>query len=374
LVDLIWLAVVVIARSTIAKEPTMAPNRIFRDTPFEPDSLPLDSARGAFEWLVTGPAPLSVDGRFFPGLPARRVPLDELRELLLDTSLPLAAVDLVWMHLVTRSRDEGGAWTVACVGVALPALFAVAAKLSAKFADDHRDIHAAVLTGFLSELATIDLIRPWVMWRLRCAALRAGHRFIREALDRPMPAAEDFHSSEPTPPWGHPDFVLARAVAEGAITGAEAELIGSTRLEDYSLTAAAADAGVKVTTLQWARSQAEARLVAWLREQAPHDDPGDRRDRDVEIHAVSAVTITAAANGTGTGLRRPRGKSRRVTTSAEKLAVTVRYRPREKGAESGVGGCGRTPAAPAHTTSLDRPTRTTRRPSRVTPEVPPCAA
>ena len=351
----------------------MATNRTFSSAPFERDSLPLDSARTAFEWLVTGPEPLSIDGRFFPGLPRRRVPVDELRELLLDPGLSLPAVDLVWMHLVARSRDEGGAWTVACVGVALPALFAIAAELCARYADDHRDVHAAVLTGFLSELASINLAKPWILWRLRCAGLRAGHLFIRDALERPLPSDEDFHSSEPTPPWGHPDFVLARAVAEGAITCDEAELIGATRLEDYSLSAAAADAGVNVTTLQWVRGQAEARLVAWLSEQAPHDDPGDRRERDVEIRAVNAATITTAANGTVTGLRQPAGKSRRVTTSTERLSVTVRYRTWKKAPESGVGGRGRTPAALAHNTSPDRPTGTTRRPSSTTPEVPRCA-
>jgi hypothetical protein len=31
--------------------------------------MPLDTARTAFDWLVTGPAPVSLDGRLFPGLP-----------------------------------------------------------------------------------------------------------------------------------------------------------------------------------------------------------------------------------------------------------------------------------------------------------------
>ncbi|HEX8870839.1 MAG TPA: hypothetical protein VF821_34565 [Lentzea sp.] len=351
----------------------MASSHLFRSNSFGRDSLPLDCAETAFEWLVTGPDPLSVDGRYFPGLPARRVPLDELRTRLLEGDLPLAAVDLIWMHLVTRSRDEGDAWTVACVGMALPALFAIALKLAARFADEHHDLHAAVLTGFLSELATVDLARPSVMWRLRCAAFRAGHVFIREALDRPMPSDEDFHSSEPTPPWGHPDFVLARAVAEGAITRDEAELIGSTRLEDYPLTRAAADIGVNVTTLEEARGEAEARLVAWLRDQAPHDDPGDRDERDVEIRAVNAATISSAANGPTDNLRQPRGNSRRVTTSVQKLAVTVRYRTWKKTPVSGVGGCGSNAVAPAHTTSPDRSAGTAQPPSDTTPEVPRCA-
>ncbi|GLY71681.1 hypothetical protein [Amycolatopsis taiwanensis] len=348
----------------------MAPKSKSRSIPFGRDSLALDNARTAFDWLVTGPAPLSIDGRFFPGLPDRRVPLDELRELLCDPRLPMSAVDLVWMHLVTRSRDEGGAWTVACVGVALPALFAIAAELCAPYADDYRDIHAAVLTGFLSELATVDLARPWVMWRLRCAALRAGHVFVREALDRPMPSDEDFHSSEPTPPWGHPDFVLARAVAEGAITGDEAELIGSTRLEDYTLEAAAADTGTSVTALQRARAHAEARLLEWLTEQAAHDDSNsDPNQHDIATHALNDAAITTAANRL-----RPARLSRSGTDVPARFSVTVRYRAGKNRPESGVEGRGRTPAAPAHTTSLDRPTGTTRRLSGTTPEeLPRCA-
>lgn len=44
---------------------------------------PLDAARRAFRLLVTGPHPISLDGDRFPGLPSRRLALDELRDLLL---------------------------------------------------------------------------------------------------------------------------------------------------------------------------------------------------------------------------------------------------------------------------------------------------
>lgn len=342
--------------------------------PFGRDCLPLDAARTAFEWLVTGPDPVSVEGRCFPGLPRRRVPLDELRDLLLDPALPMSTVDPVWVHLVTRSRDEGGPWTVGCVGVALPALFAIAGELCARFADDHHDVHAAVLTGFLSELARVDLGRPWVMWRLRCAALRAGHLFVRDALERPMPSDEDFHSGEPTPPWGHEDFVLARAVAEGVITGEQAELIGSTRLEpEYTLRQAAADRGVSYKAVEQVRRRAEHRLAAWLAEQAPHDDPGDRRERDVEIRAVNAATITAAArDALHPATRRP-DRSRTVAASGGKSSKKVRRSVLKNVPESGVEGCGGGAVTPAHTTPPDRPTGTTPRPSSTTSEVPRCA-
>jgi hypothetical protein len=351
----------------------MDSRHVLNCVPFGRDSLPLDAARTAFEWLVTGPRPACIEGWRFPGLPRRRVPLDELRDLLLDSGLPMSTVDPVWVHLVTRSRDEGGAATVGCVGVALPALFSIAAELCAPFADDHHDIHAAILTGFLSELASVDLARPWVMWRLRCAALRAGHLFIRDALERPMPSEEEFHSSEPRPPWGHEDFVLARAVAEGAITGEQAELIGATRLEpEYTLAQAAADWGVSYDTIAHVRVRAERRLAAWLTEQAPHDDPSDRCDRDVEIRAVHAATIIAAARDAARPATPQPDQSHTVTNVGGKSSKKVRGRVSKKTPKSGVEGCGRKAATPAHATSPTRPAGITRWPSGTTPGVPRC--
>ena len=150
----------------------------------------------------------------------------------------------VWAHLVLRSRTDGATWTLGCVGVALPALTTIAATLTARLAGDPSDIHAAVLTGFVTELARVDLRKPRVMLRLRWAAYRAGHAALREALDAPVPAGNRCRSTEPAPAWGHPDFVLARAVAEKVITADEAELIGSTRLEAHPLATAAAQRGL----------------------------------------------------------------------------------------------------------------------------------
>lgn len=55
---------------------------------FERGDMPLDAVRSAFEWLVVGPHPVGVDGRLFPGLPTRPVPLDELRDRLLNRRCP----------------------------------------------------------------------------------------------------------------------------------------------------------------------------------------------------------------------------------------------------------------------------------------------
>jgi hypothetical protein len=226
----------------------------------------LDVARDTFTWLVTGPAPLSIDGRRFPGLPRRSVALDELRDRLLARQCPQATRDAVWAHLVACSRDRGASWTVGAVGVALPALTSVAARLTARLAGDPVDVHAEVLRGFLTELPVIDLRRPRIMLRLRWAAYRCGHAALSEALGGPTPTGLGSRSCPPIQPWGHPDLVLARAVAEGVLTRIEADLIGATRLEEMPLADWARARGVGLKTTYSTRERAERRLVAYLRE------------------------------------------------------------------------------------------------------------
>ena len=342
----------------------MAAHDTFPRAAFERDSMPLDNARTAFEWLVTGPHPVSIDGRLFPGLPACRMPLDELRERLLRRHCPQALRDAVWRHLVLLARTEGGTWTVGAVGVALPALTTIAAKLSAKFVGDPGDIHAAVLAGFVAELAKIDLRKPRVMLRLRWAAYRAGHVCVREALDAPVPSGNGFRSSAPPPPWGHPDFVLARAVAENAITANEAELIGSTRLEGVALATAAEERGVAYEAAKKTRQRAERRLIAYLLD-APTEPHTACTDRDLATQVADTVLITDAAHAAVVS----RGLSPSVIELSTYTGKKVHRRVSPKGLETGVQGCGRAPATPAHITSLDRPAA----PSSPTPEVPRCA-
>jgi hypothetical protein len=366
---------------------------------FERDSMPLDAARAAFEWLVAGPHPVSVDGRLFPGLPARRVPLSELRDRLLRRRCPQALRDAVWAHLVLLARTEGGTWTVGCVGVALPALTSTAAALSARFAGDPSDIHAAVLAGFLAELATVNLRRPRIMLRLRWAAYRAGHTAVREALDAPVPSGHGFRSTTPPPPWGHPDFVLARAIAEGAITPAEAELIGATRLEGVPLADAAAERDLSYQAAKKARLRAEHRLVAYLLDSAPdtahdtaEDSAGDSaadavpggashhrhtgpREHDLATRVAESMLITDAAERatatvtpshtvTGPPMRTARKAPKKP---AQKPAKKRGARVSPQGRFSGVQGCGRRPATPAHTTPPPTPPPTQ-------PELPPQSA
>jgi len=320
--------------------------------------LPLDTARDTFTWLVTGPHPLSIDGRLFPGLPNRLVPLDDVRDRLLRRRCPRRTRDAVWTHLVLRSRSEGTTWTVACVGMALPALASSARWLAARYRGERADVHAAVLVGFLEALATVEVRTAGVLSRLRWAARRAGQAALEESLDAPTPIALGFRSASPRLPGGHPDLVLARAVAEGILTPTEADLIGTTRLERVPLAewARAHDAGLKATYS--ARDRAEHRLVAYLRDNTPDIDTDD-----LVLSSVVAATTLASASpppasppdlSLAVSGRRRNGRPASVTTSSPSVRKTR--------SGSGLLRCGDSTPVSA------RP-----RPSSPSSEVSPCA-
>jgi DNA-directed RNA polymerase specialized sigma24 family protein len=228
------------------------------------ESSPLHTVETAFVALCTEPKPLALFGAaVHTQLPARWMPLDELRKALIGKKYDLHVCDAVWREIIDRSRTEGVAWTIAAAGMAAPALKWVAGMYAPNFDGDRDDLDAEILTGFLEHLATIDTSRPAILHRLRYAAQRAGERAAKVDAAHRKPHAES-ESTPPKSPWGHPDLVLNRAVAEGAITEAEADLIGSTRLEDVHLAEAAEMLGITVNAAKIRRQRAEARLVAWL--------------------------------------------------------------------------------------------------------------
>lgn len=237
----------------------------------------LDTLEVAFRLLATGPKPLALDGRRLGhGLPARPVPLDELRSLLLHPSTSFAARDAAVAELLRCAQRQRGAWLVGLAGVLTPGLRRIARQLANAYPGEQADIDAEVLTGFLEGL---DRVHPGgrslarrLLWhgfnrgkRLRLAELAAMIRRV----------GVDADSLAPTPPAGHPDIVLARAVARGVLTGDEAELIAMTRLEHLDMRQLAAAGGYRPNSLWNRRLRAENRLVAWLRtgEVPPPRDP-----------------------------------------------------------------------------------------------------
>ena len=87
---------------------------------------------------------------------------------------------------------------------------------------------------------------------------------MREELSEQGRLTHAAHAFPPHRPWGHPDLVLADAVLEGVISADDAELIGSTRLEDQNLKQAARVRGITHAAARHRRSRAERRLVEYL--------------------------------------------------------------------------------------------------------------
>ncbi|GAB3000713.1 MULTISPECIES: hypothetical protein [Amycolatopsis] len=308
---------------------------------FVKDSDVFAMARSSFAWLVTGPEPVSVDGREIPGLPPRLVPLDELGTMLLAEDCTQATRDAAWAYLITRARTEGGTWTVACVGLALPVLLRVAAIVTRRFTGDTHDLNAAVLTGFLAELREVDLIRPAILARLYYAAYREGRLALHDAVGGPIPAGDLVFDSAPPPrPEGHQDLVLATAVRAGAITADEAGLISETRVGETSLAEAAHARGMTYKATAKIRERAEPRLAAYLIEQsadAAATSPAEQSDSPAPPRVRRGPARTRRTEQT-TGTRRTR--LRNVTRGGAVPEKKVRRTVSQNGPKSRIASRG----------------------------------
>ncbi|MGC9667414.1 hypothetical protein ACNTMW_12765 [Planosporangium sp. 12N6] len=239
---------------------------------------PFDVAATAFRLLTTGPDPLSIDGAALGGgLPRRRIALSELAAILMHPSCGYAASDRAWRLLIERARTDGSAWVVGAVGVALPGLRQAAYRLRG-FSGD---VQAELLTAFVAALREVKVGGPRVVQRLLSATFTAARAALR--ADEPRAKAPG-ELPVPAPTTGHPDVVLARAVAVGVITPAEAELIGATRLDGVAVADYAARLGKAPKAVYKARDRAEERLVAAV-------CSGDLSDEDAQVIAEATMTV-----------------------------------------------------------------------------------
>ncbi|MET8986951.1 hypothetical protein ABZW49_16000 [Nonomuraea wenchangensis] len=225
----------------------------------------LGAAERTFQLLIAGPSPLSVDGCLIGhGVPQRSIELGELKALLLAPGAEDELKDAVWAHLVRRSRSDGPAWVVGCVGVAMPGLKNLASRTS-RGCPVHvvDDIVSEMVTYFVAQLRRIDLDRPNILPRLllwaKKGALRVRARELASVeicADLPELVALDTE----------PFMVLAEAVRCRVITSDEAKLINATRLEGQALRAYAGRLGVPADRLYKRRRAAEARLARAIKE------------------------------------------------------------------------------------------------------------
>jgi DNA-directed RNA polymerase specialized sigma24 family protein len=237
----------------------------------------LDTLEATFRMLCRGPGPLALPGPMFAPGRRRPVRLVEARELLLwPDRMPPDARDAVWAELIRRAQTDpadserlveetgagAAAWVVGAAGMLVPGLRRVCDRVTTGWAGDRDDLEAEVLAGFLTALHNIDPDSGRLPSRLCWAAYRAGSALRHRHTDEIRRRAAGLEAAAPPRPWGHPDFVLAAAVRAGTITTADAELIGSTRLDGVHLQDAAARLGISRGTLITRRNRAERRLAA----------------------------------------------------------------------------------------------------------------
>jgi hypothetical protein len=226
----------------------------------------LAAAERAFGFLTIAPKPLALDGRALGhGLPARHIPLDELRRLLVhDPATSFDAKDAAWHELIDRARGWGPTWVVAAVGMALPALSSMSRRLCAGHTGQSDDIDSELLTGFLDALRHRDLSGPAPYMRMCWNGWRAALLVRKNIATEELPDVFDPASRLPTRPYGHPDLILGRAVHAGIINADQAELISATRLGRVLVEDLAAKVGVDASVIRMRRRRAEITLVRAL--------------------------------------------------------------------------------------------------------------
>ncbi|MER5337986.1 hypothetical protein [Micromonospora sp. NPDC002717] len=245
----------------------------------------LTTAEKAFELLTCEPAPLVFDARPVPGLPDTTMPLNELRKLLMYEAYDSDTTDELWRQLAHHARERGPAWVVGAIGVALPALTHLAAKISRGYVRHADDVDSEVLAGFLHALRTADLAPPRLWLRLCWAAWRAGATVVKADDGEELPFDLSSGSRSPRMPYGHPDLLLGRAAAAGLITAEAAELISATRFGDALIEHLAAKQGVTASALRMRRRRAERVVAAAV----------TRGDLSGPIHSSSRREVTMAA-------------------------------------------------------------------------------
>jgi hypothetical protein len=224
-------------------------------------SSALRVAQYVFTRSAAEPTTMYLDGAALGGgLPPGRLLLVPLRDLLLRPHIAPETRDVVWRELIRRAREDRSSWLVAAMGMAMPGLRRAVRQLHASFRGERDDLESAVAEGFVTALYKVDLEDRALCARLVDAGRKAGVKQAFQNAEVDTGSWMPFASRTPHPPWGHPDIILADAVAAGILSLDEARLIGATRLERLQVKDIAAWLGELPNTVAGRRRRAEQRL------------------------------------------------------------------------------------------------------------------
>ncbi|WP_460698636.1 hypothetical protein [Nocardia thraciensis] len=233
----------------------------------------------------------------------------EVHERLRSRSLP---VDALWAWLIGCARRgwtvRGGQTVLGCIGLAVPMLARVTGRYAAPGSGDRDEAEAEIVAGFVRQLREIDLDRPHLWSRLWSGTMHSGRSWTRQRGRAPSaidlddnPAAT--RSILAVTSHGHPDLLLAEAVAAEVITADEAELVAMTWWEGRSVSAVAR--GLRETQSYWTiRRQlqsAETTLAPWLvaRTADPHPEPDNLANTALPDRQRPSVSTLPASRPEG---------------------------------------------------------------------------
>jgi len=259
----------------------------------------------AFAALSDGDDPVGLNCAPYTvlGLPATFMSVRALREWMLAHRGPGAypARNAIWRDLLARCRRDP-AWMTVAIGMALPALVRAAGRIGHGFRGDRDDIDAEMLTAFVAATRGLDLDAEGLYDKLRWHAIRAGIAVRTEAHSYTLVAnVEQIAGAAPRLPYGHPDLIVARAVAAGIIDPADADLIVATRLDRTPLEAVAAHDGIDTAVLRMRRVRAERALVDAVRDGLLSGAISTEGRRRIERRAATRGAVRAALAGAASG-------------------------------------------------------------------------
>jgi hypothetical protein len=219
---------------------------------------------------------LTLDGnKIGHGMEATSPSLEYLRGLAQDPGTDIAVRDAIWTELVHLAQVRAGEWQLTAIWMMLPGLRSASRKISRRTHIEIKEIDSAVITGFIEALQAADPKRQHLgahlWWKAHNYATHACALLRQETPVEDIELVAGMQNRQP----GHGDS-LSAAVHEGVLTGAEADLIGRTRLEGERLGAVAQQLGLRYHACHQRRARAEGRLAGYLLLDGATAHPEDR--------------------------------------------------------------------------------------------------
>ncbi|MER6385010.1 hypothetical protein ACWDBP_00095 [Streptomyces sp. NPDC001233] len=229
----------------------------------------LEEVESAFLALAAAPWPLSLPGSLLTGSAADALPVTVVRARLVHPSCTAEARARVWCEVLGRRQKQGEPWGTVAVGLTVPGLRRVLARLRRPAEVEACELEQEVLAAVCTELAALPVEEPEAGLRLLRAGDRAAHRLVYAAQRARRAAVVPLNEEtvpQPVSRGGSAEVfaVLEKAVHAGVLGEEEAELIAQTRVERQVMAKAAEAVGMSVRAAFRRRSAAEQRLAAAL--------------------------------------------------------------------------------------------------------------